>query len=213
MASSGTARKVSGGDVLETDADKSLLRVSKQLLNSAELDAIRKADTGMRTFIYNTCHPFESGVYLLPHGLIESTVQRCDEYAQTRAGLVEKFLEAYPGLCELAARQLGSLYETRDYPSVETLRGRFFFDYSIRTFSTPGQLRTVSAEMYQREVQKAQRQIQDAAREITALMRSELAELVNHLTEKLTPGDDGKPRILRNTAIDNLQEFLSKCST
>ena len=51
--------------------------------------------------------------------------------------------------------------------------------------------------------------MQAATEEITALMRQTLYDMVAHLQEKLTPGDDGKPRILRESAVKNLQEFLS----
>ena len=38
----------------------------------------------------------------------------------------------------------------------------------------------------------------------------ELSQLVSHLTERLSGHDDGKPKVFRDTAVENLQEFFSR---
>jgi hypothetical protein len=38
----------------------------------------------------------------------------------------------------------------------------------------------------------------------------ELSKLVSHLTERLSGSDDGKPKIFRDSAIKNLQEFFDR---
>jgi hypothetical protein len=38
----------------------------------------------------------------------------------------------------------------------------------------------------------------------------ELSKLVSHLTERLTGSDDGKPKIFRDTAVENLTEFFNR---
>lgn len=209
FGSLGNTRKVSGSDVLETDADVALLKVSKQLLDSPELDAIKKADTKMRTWLYNTCLPYDMGIQLLPVGLIETAQARMLEYQQERAALVDSFVAAYPALCDNAASHLGSLYSTGDYPSVDAIRAKFIFEWQYISFGVPGQLKGISSALFQAEQEKAAKQMQTATDEITALMRTTLYEMVSHLQEKLTPGDDGKPRILRESAVKNLTDFLA----
>ena len=54
----GNSRKVSSSRV-EVDADKALIRVSKTLLDSPELQAIRTLDGDIRHFLYDMCLPFE----------------------------------------------------------------------------------------------------------------------------------------------------------
>jgi len=39
---------------------------------------------------------------------------------------------------------------------------------------------------------------------------AELAKLVSHLTERLSGSEDGKPRIFRDSAVENLTEFFSR---
>ncbi len=39
---------------------------------------------------------------------------------------------------------------------------------------------------------------------------SELSGLVGHLIERLTGAEDGRPKIFRDTAVSNLQEFFAR---
>jgi hypothetical protein len=204
----GNQKKVAG-DVLETDADKSLLKVSKTLLDSPELDAIRKADGQMRNWLYNICLPYDMGIMLLPLGLIETVQQRLVSYRAERQVMVDTFVEAYPQLCAHAAEQLGSLFDVANYPDVSEIKARFVYEWQYVSFGVPGTLAGISQEIFNSEKQKAAQQMQAATEEITAVMRQTLFEMVSHLQDRLTPTPDGRPRILRESAVKNLQEFLS----
>ena len=205
----GNSRKVSGADVLETDADKALLRVSKQLLDSPELEAIKQADTKMRSWLYNACLPYDLGVQLLPKKSVEAARSKMAAYRAERAELVEAFIAAYPGLLEKASAQLGSLYNANDYPTVEQVRAKFSFGWQIVTFEVPESLKEISEAAFNEEKQKQEATFKAAAEEITALMRQTMFDLVSHLESRLTPGDDGKQKILKESAVKNLQEFLT----
>jgi hypothetical protein len=203
----GNSRKVSG-DVLDTDANKERLKVSKTLLDSPELDAIKKADGKMRQWLYNTCLPFDMGIMLLPIGLIETAEEKMKSYREERSKLVEEFLAVYPSLQDSAAQQLGSLYNASDYPVAEEIRQKYTFEWQYTTFTVPGSLKNISAALFEAEKEKMQETIANATADITALMRETLHKLVGHLQERLAPGDEGKPKILKESAIKNLNEFL-----
>lgn len=203
----GNSRKVSNSAV-EVDADKSLIKVSKTLLDSPELDAIRKADGEIRRYLYNLCLPFEVGIYLLPNPLITTVETELRKYRGKRERMIEKFLEAYPRLCRKASEELRSLYNPKDYPSDAVVRSKFYFDWSYISFGTPEALRQISREMFETEREKAAQKMEQASEEITAVMRASLAQLVSHLRERLTPGEDGKAKILRDSAVTNLSDFL-----
>ena len=204
----GTTRKVSGNDVLETDADMSLLKVSKTLLNSPELGAIKKADGAMRKWLYNTCLPFDMGIMLLPIGLVEKAEERMTQYRGQREELVDKFIAAYPALCEQAIKQLGSLYMASEYPTVDKIRAKFSFDWQYVRFSVPGHLKNISAVLFETEKEKYAAKLKVAQEEITAVMRESMLKLVSHLQERLKSTDDGKAKILKESAVKNLTEFL-----
>src|SRR5688572_33386793 len=65
LSTMGNTRKVSTAQI-EADADKDLLRVSKRLVDSAELKAITRFDGEIRRYLYRICLPFETGIHLLP---------------------------------------------------------------------------------------------------------------------------------------------------
>ena len=203
----GNSRKVSNSAV-EVDADKSLIKVHKTLLDSPELDAIRKADGELRRYLYDICLPFDVGIYLLPIKLIQTVEFKLRDYLGDRETLVENFLSAYPRLCQTAAVNLRGLYNAKDYPSESAVRAKFFFEWRYIEFGTPGALKSISESMFQAEQDKAAKRWEDANEEITAVMRATLAELVSHLRDRLTPNSDGKPKILRESAVSNLTEFL-----
>lgn len=203
----GNSRKVANSAV-EVDADKNLIKVSKTLLESKELDAIRKADGELRRYLYDMCLPFDIGIYLLPVKLIPMVDTKLREYQAARTGLVETFIAAYASLCQTASENLRSLYNPRDYPSESIVRSKFSFQWRYISFGTPEALKAISEGMFESEREKAAQRMEEASSEITAVMRSTMAELVSHLRDRLTPGADGKAKILRDTAVTNLTDFL-----
>jgi hypothetical protein len=203
----GNSRKVSNSQV-EVDADKALIRVSKNLLDSKELQAIKTLDGEIRQFLYNMCLPFETAIHLLPLPLIETVDQKLREFEQMRRDRIEVFIEAYPGLCREAAIRLRALYNPLDYPPLDVIRSRFTFSWQYVSFGVPGQLREISARIFQTEREKAAQMMSEAASEIQQVLRATLAEMVEHLRGRLSDDPDGKPRRLRETTVTKLRDFL-----
>lgn len=85
FGSVGNSRKVSTSQV-EVDTDKTMLRVTKTLLDSDELAAIGKLDAETRAAIVAIALPsfFRSGVYLVPIPAIEM-IEGILEFRQEQA--------------------------------------------------------------------------------------------------------------------------------
>ncbi|MGD0009843.1 MAG: DUF3150 domain-containing protein [Terriglobia bacterium] len=194
----GNSRKVSSSQVAVV-ADKALIRVSKTLLDSPELRAIRTLDGDIRHFLYDMCLPFEVGIHLLPLGLVETVDERLHEFKYKRGELVESFLSAYPRLCQEAAGRLRTLYNPADYPPVDDVRSRFTFGWQYVSYGVPEQLREISAQFFQEEREKAVVAMSEACSEIQQVMRASLLELVSHLRDRLGDQPDGKPQRLRES--------------
>ena len=138
----GNSRKVSSSQV-EVDADKALIRVSKTLLDSPELQAIRTLDGDVRHFLYDMCLPFDVGIHLLPLGLVETVEEKLREFKDKRGELVESFLSAYPRLCQEAAGRLRTLYNPADYPPLDEVRSHFTFSWQYVSYGVPEQLQEI----------------------------------------------------------------------
>lgn len=204
----GNSRKVNTSQVT-VDADKDQIRVSKHLLESKELEAIRQADGSLRRELENYCLPgFDIGLRLLPWGAVEAVTARLKQYAEERQGMVDTFIDAYPRLCLEAAASLRSLYNAKDYPPADYVRSKFHFSYQYLSFGTPEGLEAVNAEIFAEERDKQATVLRDATIEARDFMRATVAELVGHLRDRLEPDADGKPKRLHETAVTNLQQFL-----
>ena len=208
----GNSKKIQGSaSILNTDADTDKLGVSATLLDSPELVAIRQADTSLRKWLKNTCLPsFDAGFMIVPNKLFKVTRAKLNDFKNNvRPALVEDFIKAYPELVKKSKAALGSLSEDDYYLSVDEARKAFDFEWYAVDFGVPGKLKKIDAEAYAEELEKAEAQIKNAAVEVTAVMRQACFELVNHLKERLEPGKEGKPKILKESAINNLKEFLN----
>jgi hypothetical protein len=119
--------------------------------------------------------------------------------------------EHYGELRNLARRRLGQLYNPADYP--ETLQGLFDLSCDFPSVEPPSYLQRLSPELYQQECARVQERFSEAVRLAEAAFLDELSRLVSHLTERLSGSDDGKPKVFRDSAVENLTEFFSRFRT
>ena len=205
----GNSRKVSTSQV-EVDTDKTMLRVTKTLLDSNELAAIGKLDSETRAAIVAIALPsfFRSGVYLVPIPAIEMIEGILESAKAKRSILVEAFLKAYKARKGEAETRLKTLYNPADYPSINRVRAAFTFDWSWVSFSTPGKLKEISSDFFKAEQEKAASKWAQATDEITLLLRQQMKDLVDHMLERLEPGDDGKPKRFHGTTVTHIKTFL-----
>jgi hypothetical protein len=207
LSTMGNTRKVSTAQI-EADADKDLLRVSKRLVDSAELKAITRFDGEIRRYLYSICLPFEIGIHLLPITALEMVESRLRQFVVDRKQLVQAFLSAYPGLCQNAATRLRGLYNPTDYPAVDEVGREFGFSWQYVSFGVPEQLRGISRQVWEQEREKAAVRMAEASTEIQVVLRETMAKLVQHMADRLKEGPDGKPLRFKETTVENLVEFL-----
>ena len=114
----GTRRKVSTGSI-EVEADKNLIHVSKDILESETLKKIKKVDGKIRAYIDTKCLPyiFRNGIYLLPITSLEKVDNRLTEFKQEREDLVQQFINEYESIKLEAEPRLGALFNPQDYPA------------------------------------------------------------------------------------------------
>ena len=210
----GNSKKVNSA-LIETDADRKRIGVSKKLLDSPELDAVRKFDSVVRRWLYSIALPsqFKSGIYLWPIVAVEDAEKRLRESEGKRRELVEKFLGAYEAESRDAAGPLGSLHNPADYPPLSQVREAFGFEWQYIAFGVPGQLRSIAPAIFEQEREKAAAKIAEASQAVQDVLRAGLLQLVEHLTEKLSgTRTDGKgnekPKIFKDSTLANLREFL-----
>jgi hypothetical protein len=205
----GNARKVST-ECVAADADKDLLHVSKTLLDSQELKAIRTLDGEVKNYLKLKCLPsvLRKGVFLLPLASIGKVNAKMEAFAAQREVLVDAFVAVYPNLIDQAQMRLRELFSEDDYPPAEQVKERFALSWSYVSFGVPESLATIDSALFEEQKQKQAAQWSEAQSVVQDLLRARTLELVSHMTERLTPGADGKAKTFRNSMLENIDEFL-----
>jgi len=204
----GNSKKIPRGEV-QVDADAESISSNKRLLDSLELKAIRDADAELMAALDLLCLPgFDKGYKFLPYAAFDKVHELLKGHRARRPRLVEKFLAAYPRLCEEAPNRLRAVYDPKDYPSTEEVRERFTFTYRYIQMDTPGKLAGLSQQAFEEERDKAARTLTSAADEIDRFMLSTFAAMVERLKVSLTDGPDGKKKKLFDTAVTGLRDFM-----
>jgi len=121
---------------------------------------------------------------------------------------VEKLDEHYGALKAAARERLGRLCNSADYP--ESLRGLFEVAWDFPSVEPPSYLRQLSPELYQQECQRVTARFDEAVQLAEQAFLDELAKLVSHLTERLSGQEDGKPKVFRDSAVENLTVFFDR---
>src|SRR5215469_12307661 len=124
----GTRRRVASTQV-QTDADSDMIHVSKEILESETLDAIKRLDGEIREYVNHKTVPgmalFRSGVYLVPVVTMEQIDAWLEKTREQRERLVDRFMGEYTIAINAARSRLGSLYDENDYPPFHKVRGAF----------------------------------------------------------------------------------------
>jgi hypothetical protein len=114
----------------------------------------------------------------------------------------------YDDLKQAARRRLGSLYNVTDYPV--SLVDLFGVSWDFPAFDPPSYLRQVSPELYEQESRRIRARFEEAVQLAEQAFTEEFSKVVAHLTERLAGQEDGKPKVFRDSAVENLREFFER---
>ena len=129
---------------------------------------------------------------------------------------VPAFLEDYPDAIERAKTLpvtqggLGPLFNASIYPTKTSLKDAFKFEWQWLALSVPEGLPEGLREAAQAKLEK---QLTDAADEISQALRESFSSLIAHAADRLSPAENGKAKIFRETTIKNIEDFISTFSS
>lgn len=210
MGKLGTRRKVSS-NIVDTDADKSLLYVSKEILDSAELKSINSLDNEIRAYLKGRCLPvsFRRGFHVLPLALLKEVDGKLQEFKERRGKLVDEFIAVYQERVDEAKEKLAGLFVEIDYPPIECVAKAFKMEVRYTNFGVSGTLMEVSKEIYDREKAEIAGELREAMDDAIVGLRIGFQEMVETLVDRLGNKENGKPKTFKGPTIDKLKEFLS----
>lgn len=207
----GNRRKVNTSKIEAQGTDKNWLNVTKKLLECDELEEITSLYSEVRRYVEDHALPsiIKRGVYLLPIEFIESMEEKLTAFQARLASPVSRMCARLGTLKEEARRRLGPNYNGEDYWSAEELRGAFRLTWRFLYVDSAKNLDRVSQEIADKERERAETAWQETRETIQLLLRVNLKEMVDHLVDKLTPDQDGRTKIFRDSSIEKMSAFLS----
>jgi len=187
------------------EADQSASSVYKYLMaGSNHLDKIIKYAAKCRQWNGVQTLPWMKGVGLLPMESFFKYREQLGTLESNFRTLCEEFFVAYPTLVNTQAFRLGKYYKAEEFPHVDSLRGRFRFEYNFLPVPEKGDFRVVCEQrvkadleeqyekMYQEKVQVAVRQPWERLHEVLVKMSA-----------TLTDSADGTRSIFRDSLVTN----------
>jgi hypothetical protein len=193
------------------EADLKSLSAAKKLLDTSHprFKAVSKVRTQAVAYWRGVTMPYiETGVRLIRRDDVAAFDAQMSRYRDELATAVELLDQCYGELIQQARARLGDLFSPEDYPT--SLNDLFAITWEYPSTTPPEYLRQVAPDLYQAECSRVRQRFSEAVQMAEAAFAEELATLVNHLADKLSGEDDGKPKVFRDTAVTNLLEFFDR---
>ena len=153
--------------------------------------------------------PFpEPGIRLIPQDAIAGFTEKIATFSSELDDAVTELDRQYGQLRSAARDRLGELFDPSDYP--RSLIGAFAIEHDYPSVEPPPYLRQLSPELYRQECQRVRARFEEAVQLTEQAFVDELAKLVEHLTERLSGQADGKPKVFRDSAVTNMNEFFER---
>jgi hypothetical protein len=192
-------------------AEREYLSAGKKLLDTSHpaFKAVTAVRTRIVAFWKSISLPYpEAGIRLIRQDDIGAFTVQLTTLKSDLDEAVVQLDEKYGELKTAARRRLGTLYNATDYPA--SLRGWFDVNYDFPSVEPPEYLRQLSPQLYAQEASRVTARFDEAIQLAEQAFTEELAKLVSHLTERLSGSEDGKPKVFRDSAIENMREFFER---
>jgi len=192
-------------------AERDVLSAGKKLLDTSH--PAFKAVSGVRhrivSFWKAISLPFpEPAIRLIRQDDLGAFALQLTTLKQELIDAVEQLDRQYGALKAAARQRLGTLFNAEDYPAA--LTGWFDCTWDFPSVEPPDYLRQLSPQLYAQEAARVATRFDEAIRLAEEAFTDELGNLVAHLTDRLSGTEDGKPKVFRDSAIENLCEFFDR---
>lgn len=181
-------------------------RFNKLLIDHSEILALYRIGTRARRFHYTHTLPWEDeGARLLPTKMHNDYVVGINKFSDEFWKAVDVFYEKYPNLVDARRQALGELWKADDYPTIEQLKGRFMFRFSLAFLPDPGA--DIRLNLNEVEVEKIRENTLQSHLEMFKKGESDLwgrmQKVVNRIVDRL----DDPDKIFKNSTFENIDEL------
>jgi hypothetical protein len=198
-------------EAITTDIDRNSLHLGVDLFDAPELRACQTFQNRLKAQVQTYTVPsfFRGGMYLVKLEAVETVNKLIEQAKIDFIPLVEEFAAVVDQRRDERREHLKQAFDPSAYPSREQVLGVYRIEHRWLSMSTPTSLKKISIAIFEREREKAEETLKAATENITAMLAAEAKSVGDHLVERLTPGDDGKQKIIKRASIDNITEYLN----
>ena len=192
-------------------AEQKFISAGKKLIDTSHpaMLAVNQMRRQITDYWKGCSLPFpEPGIRLVRQADLEQLNGQMEVFKMQLGVAVSHLQTAYDEIKDQARKRLGSLYCESDYPA--SFLGLFEVSWDFPNVEPPDYLRRLQPEIYQQECTRIRTQFEEAVQLAEQSFVDELSALVSHLSERLSGSDDGKPKVFRDSAIENLTEFFER---
>ena len=217
----GNSRKVelAGVDMSKdgesVNGEKSELGARKKLFSDADLRPCKSAIMAAKMFVRSCSldgghRVFGAGAHLVPVLAAGEVDARLTQFQADVRAKAQELVARLPAILDERRERLGKFFNVGDYPTPDGILNAFSIDWSYVSFGAPDQLKDADGAAYQRAVSSWDAKLSAAYDDVVLGLRESALIVMRELAERLKPGEDGKPKVLRPTALRDLQELLGR---
>lgn len=231
VAVDGSAPRTNGNGKTGADTSKASLSASKALLVSPPLDELNAYMAKIKDQVCGRFGPAQQskvleGIYVVKDELIQdvdATIEEANarlngswidpKTGETQPGYIDAFLDDIPAAIErsrtypLLKGGLGPLFDPADYEGLRAkLESRFSLECLYIALGIPEDL---PPALKAKAAEKFEAKVSAAAEEVTTALYCSLGGFLDNLTDKLAPTEDGKPKVFRDSLIENVRQFCA----
>jgi hypothetical protein len=192
-------------------AEQKFISAGKKLIDTGHpaMKAVNQLKRQITDYWKSQSLPYpEAGIRLVRQSDLDQITEQMNAFRQQLAVAVHELEGCYDEIKEQAQERLGDLYCAADYPA--TIEGLFDVTWDFPNVEPPDYLRRLQPELYEQECQRMRGRFDEAVQMAEQAFAEELAGLVSHLGERLAGNEDGKPKVFRDSAVENLSEFFER---
>lgn len=150
----------------------------------------------------------ESGTRLIKQRDVAGFDAAMHDYRGQLQAAVEELQTHFGELKQAARVRLGRLFNEADYP--DDVTELFQVSWDFPTVEPPNYLRELVPNIFEEQSRQVAERFEQAVVMAETAFQEEFASLLSHLTERLSGGEDGQPKVFRNSVIVNLTEFIAR---
>ena len=212
-ASVWTARKLDRGVTDELvkgkgAGSKDAARVNKHLLaGRPELESIQQQIGAVRNYVYDNTLPWsDSGLRLLPVINFTEFNKRMEQEEDAYWALCKNFVTLYPTLITAQAMALGSMFKREDFPTPDSIIGKFGFNVNYMPVPSAGDFRVdigndAQDELKAKLAKLADERVEAAMDSVRTRLKEHLSRMSDRLSVDVVEGK-AKPRGFHDSLIE-----------